>query len=189
LAAEWPQEAWSVVLDISAPPDAHGSMVVGFDPSMNELLKSCFLPGVDSSCSKGNAMSVHRPMSPSDVAKRFNGLYLGDAMLQHVELRIASSECLLTLDRGMVLEPGGTIFAPKASFAPAVLSFNGVRTISCEGGQYQLHSTVVDFGAEASAAEGYVAFSLHLTGGTDADAFMIKVRIEAADFTLGDAGE
>jgi hypothetical protein len=125
------------------------------------------------------------PTSPGDIAKRFNGLYLGDAVLQHVELRIASAECLLTFDRGMILKPGGTIFAPEVSFVPALLSFRRVRTISCEGGRYQLNSTVVDFGAEPSTVEGYVTFSLHLTGGTDPDAFMAKVRIEASDFTFG----
>ncbi|WP_257450598.1 hypothetical protein [Archangium lipolyticum] len=127
-------------------------------------------------------------MERTKIISRFNTLYLGDSLLQQVELKIGEAECLLKFNAGKVLRAeGASIFDAEARFAPALLRLQGVRSITCEGGRYQLNSTVVDFGAVASADREYIEFYLDLTGGTDPDAFMVKVKFEAKAFEFGPA--
>jgi hypothetical protein len=125
-------------------------------------------------------------MDRTEIVTRFNRLYLGDSLLQQVELKIGEAECRLTFNAGKVLKAeGGSIFEPEAKFAPAVLRLQGVRSISCEGGRYQLNSTVLDFGATPSEDRVHIDFYFDLTGGTDPDAFMVKVKFEARGFDFG----
>lgn len=126
-------------------------------------------------------------MDRAEIVSRFNRLYLGDSLLQRVEVKIGEAECRLTFNSGNVLKAeGASIFDPEAKFAPAMLRLRGLRSISGEGAtRYQLNSTVVDFGAATGRNPDYIEFYLVLTGGTDPDAFMAKVTFEAKDFDFG----
>ena len=125
-------------------------------------------------------------MTPNAVVERFKKLSLGDSMIQVIELRTGEARCHIQLDTGSVLSSEhASIFESEAEFAPALLALEGVRSTSWEGGVYQLNSTVVDFGAAISDIEGYVDFYFDLTGGTDPDSFLVKLRIVAKSFAFG----
>jgi hypothetical protein len=122
----------------------------------------------------------------SELVRRFNTLYFGDSLLQVLELRTGEAECALTFNGGSALKhEGASIFDPEVRFVPAVLRFKAVRSIACEGAGYQLNSTVVDFGASEASAPDYIEFFFDLTGGTDAEAFIVKLKIMAKDFQVG----
>jgi hypothetical protein len=122
------------------------------------------------------------------IVREFNRLYLGDSLLQHVVLDIGAAECRLGFDAARVLvAEGASIFEPEASFAPAWLRLVAVRSVRCEGGRYQLNSTVVDFGAAPHGDGDGIAFWFALTGGADPDGFLVTVTIVAASFQLGPA--
>jgi hypothetical protein len=115
--------------------------------------------------------------------REFNRLYLGDSLLQQVVLDIGEAKCQLKFNAGKVLKAeGASIFEPEAKFEPAFLRFRGVRSLCCEGGPYQLNSTVVDFGAAPSEDSDCIEFYFDLTGGTDPEAFMVKVKVLAKYF-------
>ncbi|WP_224241737.1 hypothetical protein [Hyalangium gracile] len=125
-------------------------------------------------------------MDRTQIVTNFNALYLGDSLLQQVELKIGDAECRLKFNSGKVLEAeGASIFEPKEMFAPAVLRLQGIRSITCEGGRYQLNSTVVDFGAVISKEHEYIDFYFELSGGTNPDAFLVKLKFEAMSFDFG----
>jgi len=124
-------------------------------------------------------------MSQVELLRRFNSLYLGDSMLEMVQLKTGEAECRLRFNSGKVLKDDGTtIFSPESKFEPASLWLYGVRSIECNG-PYQLNSTVVDFGAKPNVEVGFIDFHFDLTGGTDPDAFLVKVKIVAKDFLFG----
>jgi len=78
----------------------------------------------------------------------------------------------------------GNIFEPAERFAPARLRLLGLTAISCDGGGYHLNATVVDFGVELGANE-FLMFYFDLTGGWDPDAFVVRLRFTAKDFSFG----
>lgn len=122
-------------------------------------------------------------MDRTDLVREFNRLYLGDSLLQQVVLDIGEAKCQLRFNAGKVLKAeGASIFEPEAKFEPALLRFRGVRSLYCEGGPYQLNSTVVDFGAAPSGDGDYIEFYFDLTGGTDPEAFMVKLKVLAKYF-------
>lgn len=124
-------------------------------------------------------------MDRARLASTFNELYLGDSLLEAIELKTAQAECRLRFNAGKILKGNGaSIFDPKARFEPALLCLHGVRSIAC-GGVYQLNSTVVDFGAAATADGQYVDFYFDLTGGTDPDAYLVRINIVARSFDFG----
>jgi hypothetical protein len=126
-------------------------------------------------------------MDQQDIVNRFNSLVaLDDSLLQTVRLQTGKAECGLEFDFARLLAgEGANIFSPEAVYRPALLTFHGIRSIYCEGATYQLNSTVVGFGAELSTIDGYCEFYFELTGGTDPDAFMAKVKIIAKDYSFG----
>ena len=125
-------------------------------------------------------------MDVGETVGRFNKLYLGDSLLQQVVLDIAEARCLLKFNAGKVLKAeGASIFEPQEKHEPALLRFDGVRSISCDG-RYQLNSTVVDFGS-APAGDDHVEFYFDLTGGADRDAFLVRVKVLATSFEFGRA--
>lgn len=127
-------------------------------------------------------------MDRSKIAREFNRLYLGDSLLQQIVLDIGEAKCQLKFNAGKVLESeGASIFEPEARFEPALLRFQGVHSLCCEGGPYQLNSTVVDFGAAPRGDSDYTEFYFDLTGGADPDAFLIKMKVLAKYFEFGDA--
>lgn len=127
-------------------------------------------------------------MVRNEFVSRFNTLYLGDSLLRSVEFKIPEAECRLTFGAGMVLKAGGgSIFEPEATFAPALLRLQGVRSVIWDEKTYQFNSTVVDFGAEVSGEGEYIEFYFTLTGGSDPDAFMVTVKFIAKAFEFGPA--
>lgn len=121
----------------------------------------------------------------SDTLARFNCLYLGDSVLQKVVIDVAAGECVLEFHAGKVLHAENeNIFEPVEKFAPARLRLLELTAISCDGGGYQLNSTVVDFGAELGANESLV-FYFDLTGGWDPDAFVVRLKFVAKNFSFG----
>ena len=122
----------------------------------------------------------------TEMTDRFNTIYLGDSLLQKVELKTTEAECQLTFNAGKVLKASGaSIFDPRARFEPAQLTFHGVRAISCHGGVYRLNATVVDFAAQPADAPDHIEFSFDLTGGHDPDAFLVTIKIVAVRFEFG----
>jgi len=129
-------------------------------------------------------------MDRTEIVREFNRLYLGDSLLQQVVLDIMEATCRLKFNAGKVLKAErASIFEPEAKFEPASLRFQGVRSLSCAGGPYQLNSTVVDFGAAPSGDRDYIEFYFDLTGGTDPEAFMVQVKILAKYFEFGPVEE
>ncbi len=125
-------------------------------------------------------------MDRTEMMTGFNRLYLGDSLLQQVELKIVDAECRLRFNAGMVLKAKeASIFEPEAKYAPAVLRLEGVRSITFEGGRYQLNSTVVDFGAVPGTDCDHIEFYFDLTGGVDPDAFLVRLKFEAKAFAFG----
>jgi hypothetical protein len=127
-------------------------------------------------------------LNQAEVISRFEAIYLGDSLLEVIELRTADAECRLTFNAGKVLKAdGSSIFEPEATFEPACLALLGVRSLHCEGGPYQLNATVVGFGAEPGSVPGFIEFYLDLTGGIDPAAFMVRMTFLATHFEFGPA--
>ena len=126
-------------------------------------------------------------MPIEDIQTRFNSLIaLGDSLLQVVELKTGLAECRLVFDFASLLKAdGASVFDPETVYQPACLAFFGVRSVSFEGMVYQLNSTVVGHGAAPASVNGFVEFYFDLTGGTDPDAFMARMKIVARDFSFG----
>ena len=130
-------------------------------------------------------------MTPLAVEARFCSLIaLGDSLLQRLDLRTGKAECTMVFDFGRLLKAeGASAFDPEAVYEPACLSFVGVRSVSFDGAVYQLNSTVVGHGAEPGPVAGFVEFYFDLTGGSDAEFFMARMKIVARDFRFGPVQE
>lgn len=128
-------------------------------------------------------------MDQQDTETRFNSLVaLDDSLLQVVELQTGKGECKLVFDFARLLRvEGGSIFDPEAVYRPACVVLFGVRSVSFEGAAYELNSTVVGHGAAPASVNGFVEFYFDLTGGTDRDAFLVRMKIVAQDFSFGSA--
>lgn len=125
-------------------------------------------------------------MNRAEIAARFNNLYFGDSLLEEVVLSTATATCRFRFNTAKVLKgKGASIFDPEASFAPALLRLEGVKSILCEGGTYQLNSTVVDFGAVLIDGGDHVEFYFDLTGGTEPESFMVRIKVLAREFLFG----
>jgi hypothetical protein len=115
----------------------------------------------------------------------FELLYLHDSMVTSFEVLTAEARCCLRLHAAAVLQAkGGDKFKPRARYAPALLTFEGVREIAFEG-RYQLNATIMDIEATALSDGVNVQFVFDLTGGHDADAYFVKLRIVGTGFALG----
>jgi hypothetical protein len=124
-------------------------------------------------------------MTIANTVSRFNSLYIGDSLLERLELNTQGAECHFRFTMAKVLAAeGASIFEPLAKYEPGWLRLSGVRSISFDQG-YQLNSTVVDFGAVDHGDGEYIEFYFDLTGGTDPDAFLVRLTILAKDFELG----
>ena len=107
-------------------------------------------------------------------------------MLQQFVMETAEAQCRLRFNSGKVLKSEGTsIFDPETKFEPALLHLHAVKSICWEPTSYQLNSTVVDFGAVPSTDNGYIEFYFDLTGGTDPESFLVRVKVLARDFAFG----
>ena len=115
--------------------------------------------------------------------QRFHSLHLGDSLLQRLEIRNAEAQCIFEFSRGSVLShERASIFEPKFEYSPAILIVKRTTSIFC-GGNYELNSTVIDFGAQVRAEE--VEFSFELTGGHSEEGFIAQLRIVGGDFRFG----
>ncbi|MBL8718920.1 MAG: hypothetical protein JNL79_23255 [Myxococcales bacterium] len=120
------------------------------------------------------------------MARRFDVVALGDALLQTIELKTGGAECRLVFDFGrLITDPTASIFDAPV-YCPACLVFSGVRSLAFDLSSYQLNSTVVGHGATQRGAE--VEFYLDLTGGWDNDHFMVRLTIVAEDFEYSQLG-
>lgn len=117
--------------------------------------------------------------------ENFERVYLHDSMIKSFEVLTAEGRCHLRLHAGAVLRAkGGDKFDPLVRYAPALITLDGVREIAFEG-RYQLNATIVDTVATPLPDGEHVEFAFDLTGGHDADAFFVTLRIVAKGFALG----
>jgi len=124
-------------------------------------------------------------MSAATTIGDFELLYLHDSMVTTFEVLTAEARCVLRLHAAAVLQTkGGDKFKPLARYAPALLTLEGVREIVFEG-RYQLNATIVDIEAASLPDGENVEFVFDLTGGHDADAYFVKLRIVGKSFALG----
>lgn len=123
-------------------------------------------------------------MTRSPTLENFERLYLHDSMINSLEVLTAEARCRLRLHAGAMLRvKGGDKFAPLVRYTPALLTLHGVREMAFEG-RYQLNSTIADVAAMQLPGGEHIEFTFDLTGGNDADAYTVKLRIVAKDFTL-----
>lgn len=119
--------------------------------------------------------------SKSDsVVERFSALYLGDSILERIDIQSTRSACILHFHSGALLGPDRDIFKPLKRCQPAIVAIQRVHSISFEPG-YFLNSTVVDFCVQPLHSEIY-AFSFELTGGDSNETFLVGLTIAGEDF-------
>jgi hypothetical protein len=123
------------------------------------------------------------------VVERFNRLYVGDSVIQRIDIDLLSQQCAFFLNAASVLKaiPEPSIFDPEVRYEPACLSFEGVRSISCPEGQYYLNATIVNFEATPITDNELVEFRFWVTGGYDDESFMRSLVVVARDFSLARA--
>lgn len=123
-------------------------------------------------------------MNVSESLEAFAKIYIGDSMMQVVELRTADAICRLTFHAGSVLpHAGASIFEPVARYTPAIMTIGDVWEVSFEG-RYQLNATVVDFDAVPTPDGERIEYTFTLTGGSDPDAFMVKMKVVGGGFSF-----
>jgi hypothetical protein len=122
----------------------------------------------------------------SQVVGRFSRVYLGDSLIQRIELDMVHARITFLCNSALILREGqnADIFNPEQRHQPAQMTFDGVKSISCPEGRFYLNSTIVDFGANPADDEGLIEFRMQLTGGFDNDSFMRSLIIVARDFSL-----
>jgi hypothetical protein len=124
-------------------------------------------------------------MSTSTIIDNLELLHLHDSMVTSFEVLTAKARCRIRLDVAAVLRTKkGDRFNPLVRYAPALLILEGVREIAFEG-RYQLNATIMNIEARALPDGANVEFEFELSGGHDADAYLVKLRIVAKDFALG----
>ena len=124
-------------------------------------------------------------MSATKIIEGFELLYLHDSMVTSFEVLTAEALCRFRLHAGAVLRTrGGDKLNPLARYAPALLTVDGVREFAFEG-RYQLNATIVDAEARVLPDGESVEFVFSLTGGHDADAYFVKLRIVGRGFAFG----
>jgi hypothetical protein len=124
-------------------------------------------------------------MSATTTIENFELLYLHDSMVTSFEVLTANARCRFRLHAAAVLRTKkGDQFDPLVRYAPALLTLEGVREIAFEG-RYQLNATIMYIEARALPDGENVEFVFHLSGGHDADAYLVKLRIVGKDFALG----
>jgi hypothetical protein len=125
----------------------------------------------------------------SNVVKQFDRVYLGDALVQRIEIDLVEHGIAISCSRALVLrsDPGADMFDPAERYEPATLVFQDVRSLVCPEGSFFMNATIVDYDARPSPDDGYVEFRLELTGGFDNATFMRTLVIVARNFSLGTA--
>jgi hypothetical protein len=122
-------------------------------------------------------------MMEEDVMHRFEKIYIGDSLIERIELNLVTTVCKVFLNGASLLKEEGDIFNPAQRFEPACLSFKGVKSITCPEGEYYLNNTVVDF--EVSMVDDDLGrFTLQMTGGRENETFMRSLTLVARDFSL-----
>lgn len=124
--------------------------------------------------------------TPDDTVKRFQRIYIGDSLIQNLSLDFRKMQCVLLMSSVSLLkdEDKANIFDAAERHAPAVLTFDDVKSIACPEGVFYLNATVVEFEAVAQAHSDLVTFRLLMTGGYDNDSFMRSLVIEAKNFSF-----
>ncbi|HEX8561264.1 MAG TPA: hypothetical protein VF668_24445 [Pyrinomonadaceae bacterium] len=122
-----------------------------------------------------------------DVVRRFEKVYIGDSLIERIELNLFTAVCKIFLSGASLLEEEGKIFNPAQRYEPACLSFKDVKSITCPEGEFYLNNTVVDFEA-TMVGHDLVSFRLEMTGGRENETFMRSLVLVAHDFSL-DAAE
>jgi hypothetical protein len=125
-------------------------------------------------------------MSSLDVVSRFEKVYIGDSLIERIELNLVTAVCKVLLSEASLLREVTDIFNPAQRFEPACLRFEGVQSITCAEGEFYLNNTVVDFDASA-VNDAQVKFKLEMTGGRENETFMRSLVLIARDFALGAA--
>jgi hypothetical protein len=122
-----------------------------------------------------------------DIVKRFQRIYIGDSLIQNLSLDFREMRCVLLMSSVSLLkdEEKANIFDVAERYAPAVLTFDGVKSIACPEGAFYLNATVVEFEASAEANSDLVTFRMMMTGGYDNESFMRSLVIEAKSFSFG----
>ena len=125
----------------------------------------------------------------SKVVDRFSRVYLGDSLIQRIEINMVHAQMIFICTSALILKdsPNADIFNPEQRHQPAQLIFEGVKSISCPEGRFYLNSTIVDFDAKPVDDEGLIEFRIEMTGGFDNDSFMRSLIIVARDFSLATA--
>ena len=127
--------------------------------------------------------------SVDEIVQRFQRIYIGDSLIQHLSLDFRQMQCVFLLSSASLLkdEARPSIFDPAERYTPAVLTFDGVWSIACPEGDFYLNATVVEYEASADARSALVTFRLVMTGGFDNDSFMRSLIIRAQSFSVGPA--
>jgi hypothetical protein len=117
------------------------------------------------------------PMNAKATVESFGTVYLHDSMLTSFEVLTAEARCHLRLHAAALLRAKGEgTFNPLVRYSPAILTIEGVREV-CFEGRYQLNATVVDTDARPLPDGEHVEFVVEVTGGHDAEAYYVKIRI------------
>lgn len=123
-------------------------------------------------------------MSALDVVSRFEKVYIGDSLIERIELNLVTAVCRVFLNGASLLREVTDVFNPAQRFEPACLSFQGTQSVTCAEGEFYLNNTVVDFDASA-IDDALVRFKLEMTGGLTNETFMRSLVLVARDFSLG----
>src|SRR5215471_9637715 len=102
-----------------------------------------------------------------EVVNRFSRIYLGDSLIEQIEIDIAQAKITLLCTSALLLRDvaEADIFDPERRFKPATLEFHGVRSLRFPEGNYYLNSTIVSFEAVPLADQQLVTFRFETTGG------------------------
>lgn len=122
----------------------------------------------------------------SQVIARFNRVYLGDSVIQRIEIDMGRAQMTFLCNSALLLrgDQNADIFDPERRYQPAQLTFDGVKCFSCPEGRFYLNTTIVHFEAKPADYEGLIESRIEVTGGFDNEFFMRSLIIVARDFSL-----
>lgn len=122
----------------------------------------------------------------AQIVQRFQRIYIGDSVIQRLEIDFRQMQCVFLLHAASILKAGSdpNIFDPEQRYEPAKLVFRGVDFISCPEGEFFLNATIVDFEATADPDSDLVVFHLQMTGGHSNETFMRSLVVRAQSFSL-----
>lgn len=130
------------------------------------------------------------------VLKCANLICIDDSFIERIVFDLIEQKCQLRLEYASVLKdgPDPDPFDPEVLYQPALLTLEGMRSISCPEGAYHLNQTVIDFKVEPVKGSDLLRFSFTMTGGTSriddpTNTFIRSLVMVAKDFSLRAASE